>query len=222
MKKLLILAAALALAAFSSCDLIDDITEDENELNGDTDIPLNQAGNTFSTVPYVNGTYVDVDADITITQSNDGIVDLAIVADLQNHPEFAPFSAMIPAAYKDAQGRLNTTGKVKITSEGFQDFTNADEAPFTMVKYDCKVGDTYKLKKSDGHTITRTVTQKSTDDDFSYGFLMIKTITVEQDSRIPGISKIVYKFNHKFGLVYAELVAEDGSKTGSLIYPENY
>ena len=91
-----------------------------------------------------------------------------------------------------------------------------------MVKYDGKVGDTYKLKKSDGNTITRTITQKSTDDDFEYGFYYIKTITVEQDSRIPGISKIVYKFNHKFGLVYLEFVADDNSKAGTLVYPQNY
>jgi hypothetical protein len=51
---------------------------------------------------------------------------------------------------------------------------------------------------------------------------MIKTITVEQDSRIPGISKIVYRFNHKFGLVSAEVIAEDGSKVSSQFYPANY
>jgi hypothetical protein len=112
--------------------------------------------------------------------------------------------------------------KYKITSEGIQDYANLDTEPFTMVKYDCKVGDTYKLKKSDGKTITRTVTAKSETDDFSWGFLLIKTITVEQDSRIPGISKIVYRFNHKFGLVYAEVVAEDGSKVSSLFFPSNY
>jgi hypothetical protein len=145
-----------------------------------------------------------------------------VVADLMNYPELAKFNDLIPAVYKDQQGRLNTQMKYKITSEGIQDYANLDTEPFTMVKYDCKVGDTYKLKKSDGKTITRTVTAKSETDDFSWGFLLIKTITVEQDSRIPGISKIVYRFNHKFGLVYAEVVAEDGSKVSSLFFPSNY
>jgi hypothetical protein len=222
MKKALLFLIALALLFSASCDLIDEITEKENELNGETDIPLNETGNTFSPVPYINGTYSEIPTSITITESTDGLVTLDIVIDLQNEPSLAQFNNMIPAEYKDSQGRINTQGKVKITSEGFLDYTNIDNEPHTLVKYNCKVGDTYKIEKSDGNTITRTVTQKSTEDDFSYGFYMIKTITVEQDSRIPGIQKIVYKFNHKFGLVAAEVVAEDGSNISSLFYPSNY
>ena len=112
--------------------------------------------------------------------------------------------------------------KVKATDEGIMDYTNADGKPFVMVRYDCNVGDTYKLTKADGKIITRTVTQKSTTDDYYYGMMLIKTITVEQDSRIPGISKIIYKFNHKFGIVYVEAVAQDGTKAGMQIYPQNY
>jgi hypothetical protein len=52
--------------------------------------------------------------------------------------------------------------------------------------------------------------------------MYIKTIEVEQDSRLPGIEKIVYRFNHKFGLVYATAHAEDGSKMGMYFYTSNY
>lgn len=222
MKRLIYLLFALATLFVSSCDLIDDLKEDENELNGETDIPLNKTGNTFSTVCYINGTYADVNTSIEITESTGGIVRMAISADLDSVPELSRFNDLIPEEFKNAQGQINVEAKAKITSEGFQDFTNVDGSAFTLVKYDGKVGDTYKLKKSDGNTITRTITQKSTEDDFSYGFYMIKTITVEQDSRIPGIEKIVYKFNHKFGLVHVEVVADDGSSVGSLIYPSDY
>lgn len=222
MKRLFALMTGMALLAFSSCDLFDELTEGDNDLNGETNIPLNQTGNTFSTSGSVNGNYVNVNSSITISESKDGVCKMDVVADLMNYPELAKFNDLIPAVYKDQQGRLNTQMKYKITSEGIQDYANLDTEPFTMVKYDCKVGDTYKLKKSDGKTITRTVTAKSETDDFSWGFLLIKTITVEQDSRIPGISKIVYRFNHKFGLVYAEVVAEDGSKVSSLFFPSNY
>jgi hypothetical protein len=209
---------ALAILSFSSCSLF----EGDNDLGGDTDLAINQVGNTFSTSGAINGTYVNVTSSITVTQSDKGVAKMAVVADLMNYPELAKFNDLIPAVYKDSQGRVNTEMKFKITSEGIQDYANLDGDAFTMVKYDCKVGDTYKLKKSDGKTITRTVTAKSTEDDFSWGWLLIKTITVEQDSRIPGVSKIVYRFNHKFGLVYAEVVAEDGSKVSSLIFPTNY
>ena len=43
----------------------------------------------------------------------------------------------------------------------------------------------------------------------------------KQDSRIPGVSKIVWKFNHKFGLVYLEFVMEDGSKISSYLFTQN-
>jgi hypothetical protein len=222
MKKTLFFLISLALFSISSCNLIDDIKEDDNELNGDTDIPLGEVGNTFATTTYINGNYVESETSISITRNDDGLVRMAVVADLTKFPALAGYNNMIPDTYKDSQGRLNTEAKYKITSEGIQDFTNIDQEPHTMVKYDGKVGDTYKLEKSDGNTITRTVTAKSSEDDFPYGFMYIKTMTVEQDSRIPGINKIVYRFNHKFGLVYAEIVAEDGSTAGSYFYPSNY
>ena len=222
MKKLLFSAIVLSLFLVTSCDLFEDLTEDDKDLGGETSIPLNQVGNTFSTMGSVDGKFMDVNSSMTITQNDDGVVKIAVVADLMNFPELKKFNDLIPSVYKDAQGRLNTELKYKITSEGIQDYANLDSEPFTMVKYDCKVGDTYKLTKTDGKTITRTVTEKSTEDDYSWGWLMIKTITVEQDSRIPGISKIVYRFNHKFGLVSAEVVAEDGSKVSSQFYPANY
>jgi hypothetical protein len=222
MKKLFFSLIALAFLSFSSCDLFNDLTEGDNDLGGDTDIALNQVGNTFSTFGSVNGTYVNVNSSITVTQSDKGVTKMAVVADLMNYPELAKFNDLIPAVYKDAQGKVNTELKYKITSEGIQDYANLDGEAFTMVKYDCKVGDTYKLKKTDGKTITRTVTAKSETDDYSWGMMLIKTITVEQDSRIPGISKFVYRFNHKFGLVSAEVVAEDGSKISSQFFPTNY
>jgi len=222
MKKLLFFLTAVALFSFSSCSLWDDLTEGDNDLNGETDIALNQVGNTFATSGSVNGKYLNVNSSMKIIESKDGVVKMEVLADLMNFPELKPFNDLIPGVYKDDQGRLNTTLKYKITSEGIQDYSNLDEEPFTMVKYDCKVGDTYKLKKSNGKTKTRTVTEKSEEDDFSWGWLMIKTNTVEQDSRIPGISKIVYRFNHKFGLVYAEVVAEDGSKVSTYLFPQNY
>jgi hypothetical protein len=41
--------------------------------------------------------------------------------------------------------------------------------------------------------------------------MLIKTMTVEQDSRIAGINKIIYKVNHKYSLVQIQFVMNDGS-----------
>lgn len=206
----------------SSCEKLFPEKEDDSTLNGSTDIPLNKTGNTFSSYVSVNGTYADITAAATITKSEDGVATVRVKANLKDAPDLEFINNLIPSKYIDSQGNVDVEGKVKATDEGFLDYTNADGKPFVMVRYDCAVGDTYKLAKSDGTTITRKVTAKSTDDDFSYGFMMIKTIMVEQDSRIPGIQKIVYRFNHKFGIVYAEAVAQDGSKAGVGIYAKNY
>ena len=206
----------------TSCEKLFPKKEDDGTLNGNTDIPLNKAGNIFSSTVSANGTFSNVTATASISKNDAGIATVHITANIKNYTELTFIKNLIPAKYITAQGNLDAEGKVKATDEGFLDYTNADGKPFVMVRYDANVGDTYTLTKSDGKTITRTVTQKSTTDDFSYGLMLIKTITVEQDSRIPGIKKIIYKFNHKFGIVYAEAVAQDGSKAGILIYPQNY
>jgi hypothetical protein len=206
----------------TSCEKLFPSKEDDGTLNGNTNIPLNQAGNTFTSTVSANGSYSGVTATASISKNDAGVATVRVVANIKNYTELTFVKNLIPAKYINAQGNLDVEGKVKATDEGFLDYTNADGKPFVMVRYDAKVGDTYTLTKADGKTITRTVTQVSTTDDFGYGLLLIKTITVEQDSRIPGIKKIIYKFNHKFGIVYVEAVAQDGSKAGVLVYPQKY
>jgi hypothetical protein len=142
-------------------------------------------------------------------------------ADLTTDPRLAKFNALLPQSAKDASGRLDTDVKFRVTTEGVQDFFNKDQAAHTLVKYSANVGDTYAVTKSDGKTITRTVVARSDQDDFPYGLMTIKTITLEQDSRIPGIKKFVYRANHKFGIVYVEIVADDGSSTSTYLYSLN-
>lgn len=196
--------------------------ENDSTLGGNTNIPLNQVGNTFTSTVNVDGSYSNITATATITENEDGVATVHVTANLKDDPRFAFVNNLIPSQYKDSQGNINLEGKVKATDEGMLDYTNLDDRPFVMVRYDCKAGDTYTLGKSDGNTITRKVISKSSTDDYSYGMMLIKTILIEQDSRIPGIEKIIYRFNHKFGIVYAGVVAEDGSTAGITIYPQNY
>lgn len=188
-------------------------------IGGDTDIPLNTIGNTFGTTVNINGEYFDPNEDITLISNDNGVITLKVKANL---PPGNPLADLIPAEYKDAEGNLDCNIRFTNTSEGIMDYFNLDQESFVLVRYDAKVGDTYKLKKSNGVTITREVTYKSTDDDFPYGFMYIKVIDVEQDSRIPGVSKIVYHTNHKFGLAGVEIFMEDGTSSSMLIYPMDY
>jgi formylmethanofuran dehydrogenase subunit D len=220
MKKLLLFCLLAGILFSYSC--IKPSKEDDSTLNGSTDIPVSKSGNTFSTYISANGQSSGASGSASVTKNDAGVATVHVTANIKNAPGLTFIKNLIPTKYMDAQGNVILDGKVKATDEGLLDYTNADGKPFVMVRYDCSVGDTYKLTKADGKIITRTVTQKSTTDDFSYGLMYIKTITVEQDSRIPGIKKIIYKFNHKFGIVYVEAVASDGTKAGMLVYPQNY
>jgi hypothetical protein len=211
----------LLLSLLAACKKDDAEENASTTLNGDTNIELNQVGNIFSPAAInAGGTYLTIESSIETIKTENGVNTIKMVVDLTKTPELAAINNMILAQYKDTQGRLNVEVKVKMTSEGILDYTNKDRAPFVAVKYGSSVGDQYQLTESDGKTITRKVVQKSTTDDFSWGFLMIKTISVEQDSRLPGISKFVYRFNHKFGLVAFEIHGEDRSVVTGLVYPK--
>lgn len=110
----------------------------------------------------------------------------------------------------------------KITDNGFSDYvySGGDKTkPFVLVKFDAKVGDKWEYKIGN-QTITREVVKKSTTDDTPYGFWNIKTIdvleTIPPGVQVRGatspVKTILYKWNHKFGFVYAEITKTDNSK----------
>lgn len=206
----------LAATVFLSCSSAD--AGDADILGGDTNVPLAQVGNVISlgTVKVGEGT-ADIGARMTITRNEGGLVTARVTADPSANPQIARYAALIDPSAKKADGTIDAEVKFRVTSEGVQDFFNKDQKPHTVVKYAGSVGDTYKVTKSDGVVITRTIVAKSTVDDFPYGFMNIKTMTVEQDSRIPGIKKFVIRANHKFGIVHVTAVADDGSELSAYV-----
>jgi len=192
-------------------------------LGGSTDIPINTVGNKFSTLgANIDGNWVDLNSDIEIIKSENGVNTVKVYADLSSDPKLAAFNQIIPDDLKDDQGRVSFEGKVKVTSDGWLDYSNVDEEPVVAVKYDGKVGDKYSVTTTSGSKVEREITYRSTDDDFEYGFFLIKVIKVEQETAIPGIKKYVGYFNHKFGLVGLEIIAEDGSKLETQVSADMY
>lgn len=226
MKKIIFLffVVSLLLSAVS-CNEINNIfgikKEEPNQLGGSGNIPIAQVGNTFGISPRIGDKTIDLNEKIKITKNENGLVTMDVECDIPNIPELKPYIDKIPPSII-SNGKIKTQLKFKITNEGIQDFFNKDEKPHTLVKYNASVGDEYKLTKSDGKTITRKVIARSDVDDFPYGFFDIKTITIEQDSRIAGIKKFVFRANHKFGLVYLEAHMDDGSVLKSYVYTSNY
>ena len=193
-----------------SCNLLPDTKISSTDVGGDTNLTMNATGTKVSTSIVVGSTAYPASA--TVTSNVNGVITADIKATL---PKNNSLVNLIPANLKDASGNLSTTGKYKNTSEGILDYTNKDGKPFVIVNYSSSVGDKYVLTKSDGTTITRTVTANSTVDDYPVmgGTMLIKTMTVEQDSRIPGVNKIVYITNHKYALVAIVIYMNDGTST---------
>lgn len=97
-----------------------------------------------------------------------------------------------------------TDVKVKFTSEGIESFGPLE--PGIIAKFDAKVGDTYSTDSGE-----RKVTAVSTTDDFYWGGMMIKVITVEEQVNKMGVKKIVYYSNHKWGLAAVQFTFDDNS-----------
>jgi hypothetical protein len=119
----------------------------------------------------------------------------------------------------------------KVTENGIYDYvySHGDKnKPFTLVKFDAKVGDKWEFKVGN-QTVVREVVYVSTKDDTYYGMLMIKTIDVEETIpsglQVKGaaspFTKILWKFNHKFGFIMAFGTKTNGSMVNLYSYDTN-
>jgi hypothetical protein len=221
MRKRLVFAL-LAGIALSACS--QSATDGPNVIGGDTNIPINSIGNDFSPSVTLGGNYLTIPDTMYITKNENGFITYKVWADLSGYPQL---KAILPPARLDSKGNLNTEIHLKVTSEGIQDYRLADSdwsKPFTIVKYDCAVGNTYTFTPSDGVMITRTVTQKSTTDDFGYGFMLIKTNTTDEApvNNLPGVTGIKYVTNHKFGLVQIVVHLANGTDLKITLWPRIY
>ncbi|MFN8259979.1 MAG: hypothetical protein U0X41_03465 [Chitinophagales bacterium] len=196
--------------------------DDLGKLGGETDLELTKVGRESSVYVETNGGEVP-EMFMTVVSNDNGNVTYKVVVDFTGNPDSAAIVPLIPANLKDAQNRANFEVKLRITSEGIQDYINDASKPFTLVKYDSNVGDSYSFTTSDGVKITRTVTEKTGVDDFPFGMMYIKTTKVEQTTFNPVmgalVSKITYRANHKFGLVYMEASMKNGNTMKIYIYP---
>jgi len=180
---------------------------------GGTQSAVGEVGNTFD-VSTVSG-LSNVSA--KVTDLSNGVSKIEYMADITDQ-KLLSMAQYIPGA-TFVGNKITTGGQVKMTDKGIMNVY--DEGNLILVKYDAKVGDTYKLKRG-ANTMTREVIAKSTEDDFFWGWMMIKTIDVEETGRgIPGVSKITYFTNHKFGLVSVKFDLEDGTSKMVGIYSNN-
>ncbi len=212
---ILLIAVSLIL---SSCNIFgsDSGSSGTDPLDGDLS-SIGAVGNTFG-LPSISGTS---DMFIGVVEREGSISTIQSTATLTN-PMYLDIVKAVEGSNPNIQvngNEVSFISKVRVTSKGIQNVYDNGNKSFSLVEYDAKVGDTYKIKLPAG-TVTRKVTRKSTEDDYFWGFMNIKVIEVEEKSPTPGISKVVYYANHRFGLVGVDVHFEDGSKAMANIYSD--
>jgi hypothetical protein len=220
LKKAAILSLLLiAMVGIDSCKK----TSDPNVLTGETNIPMTQVNSQTTTYVTINGVSQPGSGTLTVLSNNNGLVTYGASVDLNTFSDSAlsVMTTLLPQAIsyynpKDVSATINGSGvlnlqfTLKITSEGIQNYF-VDGQPWT-VRYADGVGTKYTVKRTNGTELTATVTEKTGLDEWPYGMLLIKTSLVEYDAPVddPVISKVYYRVNHKFGLVYLKVLGKNG------------
>ncbi len=195
---------------------------DPNVLTGETNLPLTQKDSVTNIYFLVNG--VNLPGTTFKVLSNDnGMVTYGATVSTAAYPDslIADLITIVPqliSYYKPkdvtwsigTNGTLNVQFKLKITSEGMQNYF-IDGKPWT-VKYADPVGTDYSVTRDNGQTLTATVTEKTGVDDWPYSFWQIKTSKVEYVAPTddPVLTKVTFRVNHKFGLVYVKAEGKNG------------
>lgn len=197
-----------------SCGTDSNSTSGTDPLGGEMSV-MGEPGNTFD-IPGFSGT----SARTAEVISREGNVSLIKASAKVTNPNLLNIVQQLDAEGLEVDGdRVTYDLKARITSQGIQNVSHDNSRSLTLVDYDAKVGDSYKGKISFGE-VTRNVTKVSSEDDFFWGFMYIKTIEVEERNQIPGVNKVVYYTNHRFGLVGADVYYEDGSKMMTYVYSD--
>jgi len=204
MKKLLFITYILCVAIFASCDLVGggDSIKGEQSALGEVGVTVSSSSAAVAGVSGITGSVVSLKDGVSSYTGSATITNAAIKNVLANYPD---------ATISGNNVTLKNV-KFKVTTEGIEAINGFE--PGVIVKYDSKVGDTYKL--DDGGQ--RKVTSKSTADDYSYGFFNIKVLKVEETPNKLGVKKITYWANHKFGLVGVEITYDDNTTSKFPIY----
>ena len=199
---------------------------DPSVLTGDTNIPLTAVDSVTTVFLTMNGVNQPGWTSMTVLSNSNGMVTYGVVFDLSSYPDslLNMLAAIVPQAISyynpknvvwsiTPSGHLNVQFTVKITSEGMQNYF-VDGKPWT-VRYADGVGTNYTVTRNNGQVLTASVTEKTGLDDWPCGYYYIKTSKIEYVAPAddPVVSKVTFRVNHKFGLVYIK--AED--KTGRIL-----
>lgn len=209
MRNIAFIVSLLIMFLLYSCSFFEkdeDVPEkEEEEIHiGGQQSAMGQVGSeafcytTLAGVDSARARVVSFDKGISTFTGEAIITDPVILNIISNIPEFT------------IEGNKVSVSDLKfvVSTEGVESMNPS--YPGIIVKYGSKVGDKYPVKNG----IEREVIHKSTEEDYYFGWFIIKVIKVEESPcLIPGISKMVYIANHRFGIVGLEITYDDNTST---------
>lgn len=183
--------------------------KDKADTLGGMQSPMGEVGETISSswgtvagVSSIEAEVVSLENGVSSFSGTAVVTNNTIKNILQNHPQTTV----------NGDNVTITDIEFRITSEGIESINGLE--PGVIVKYDSNVGDTYTINGGK----TRTVTAKSTDNDYYWGGMDIKVMQIEENTNKLGVKKTVYWANHRFGLVGIEFTFDDNSTAKFPVY----
>jgi hypothetical protein len=204
-----IFCCAILLAMCCSCDKLKD---DPGTLSGDVS-PMSAQGVTVASTSVEIAGVSNFSAVVTSLQN--GVSTYSGQATVTNQ-FLKNLLSNIPELKINGDQVSSDSIKFKQTTEGIE-FLSGPSAGI-WVKYGSAVGDTYPIGSTGK---VRTVVEKTGQDDYPYGFFLIKVVKVEENPsylKAGGITKITYIANHKYGLVGVVFTFDDGTTANYPIY----
>ena len=198
------LLVAVLMTSLVSCEKLN--VGNDKPIGG-TALALTEVGNTFNVTSTLSGINV---SEAKVTKISDGVSTTTVRVSVTN-PTLVKWKDTFPYLENVSGNTAEISLSGRVTDEGIQSVV--DGKSFTLVNYSDDVGKKYTATV-DGHKIEREIVAKSTTNDYSLGGMNIKVYQIEESGNpMPGLQKLVYYTNHKFGLVGVQVVFEDGSKS---------
>ena len=205
MKNLIVIFLLMTFFFFSACK--------KDDLNGDIEGSQSPIGEIGNTITLRAGQFGISDTEIHVTKLENG-VSTFVCSGVATDSDYLDLLKMIPSHHIPGTvtidgNNVEMTINAKVTDEGGQVIFN-DGSKFTLVNYNAKVGDKYTVEVG-GSTLVNEVVSVSSEDDYFWGGMYIKVITIRSSSGMPGVSYVEHYYNHHFGLVGLAIYFEDGS-----------
>jgi hypothetical protein len=196
-------SVVVTLMMLYGCGILSSDSDSGREPLGGDPSPMGAVGHEFGVV-----TPAGVSGEnVVVVANEDGASTIRYTGTVENPVMLELLGAMPDVEVNGNQISCERT--YRITTEGFQNVY--EDGYLTFMKYDADEGDTYSMERN-GRELKRVVTKVSKEDEYQWGFFLIKTVHVEETGRgLPGVSKVEYIGNHRFGMVGVKLHYEDGS-----------